>query len=377
VNLAGAEDGFVMLFSEEVGRILRAAGDYRDIAFDQTSQLPKIAGRTMEIQEPQLIADVSEHTGCDDLLPETCAVMTFPLHFHERAVGVIHLETRRTGNFTPQNFDFMKLLASRIATAIDNARLYQVSQHQLTELQQLYTQVSNLEQLKTDMIRIASHDLRNPVGIINGYLELMRLDITDRLDESEREYLDGIDEAVKRMQSIVTDILSLERIQQVAHKPFSDRVDIAELAERVVQGHALEAEKKSLQLDLDLRPGQQPFSVRGDRAQLFEALSNLLTNAIKYTPEGGQVGVVVEQQGGRVALIVRDTGYGIPEGQQERLFQPFYRVQTRETLAIDGLGLGLHLVKNIVERHKGRMLFESTYGEGSLFGFELPLIPEI
>ena len=377
VNLAGAEDGFVLLFSEEVGRILRTSGDYRDIDFEHSSQLPGIAGRTMDEQQPQLIEDVRQHADCDDLLPEACAAMAFPLRFHEHAVGVIHLETRRCGHFTPENFDFMKLLASRIATAIDNARLYQVSQHQLTELQQLYTQVSSLEQLKTDMIRIASHDLRNPVGIINGYLELMRLDVADRLDETEREYLAGIDEAVKRMHSIVTDILSLERIQQVAHKPFSDRVDMAELAERVVHGHTLEAEKKNLELHLELRPGQQPFNVSGDRAQLVEAVANLLTNAIKYTPEGGDITVQVAQQGGRVALVVQDTGYGIPESQQERLFQPFYRVQTRETSAIDGLGLGLHLVKNIVERHKGRMLFESTYGEGSSFGFELPLIPEI
>lgn len=377
VTLAGADDGFLLLFSEEVGRVLRVSGGYSDFAFDPTSHLPSIAGQAMEDQQPRLVADVRADPAQADLLPDARAVMSFPLRFHERAVGIIHLETRRDGGFTPERFDFMKLLVSRIAAAVDNARLYQVSQRHLAELQQLYTQVSSLEQLKTDMIRIASHDLRNPVGIINGYLELMRLDVADRLDDNEREYLDGIGDAVKRMQSIVTDILSLERIQQVAHKPFSDRVDMAELAERVVHSHAQEAEKKHLSLHLDLRPSHQPLNVSGDRPQLFEATANLLTNAIKYTPPGGEIVVEVLQQGRWAALVVRDTGYGIPEGQQQRLFQPFYRAQTRETSAIDGLGLGLHLVKNIVERHKGRMLFESTYGEGSLFGFELPLIPEV
>ena len=110
----------------------------------------------------------------------------------------------------------------------------------------------------------------------------------------------------------------------------------------------------------------------GDPAQLREAIDNLIGNAIKYTPDNGAVRVRLEQNAGRVIFEVKDNGLGIPDDQQERLFQPFFRASNAKASTIEGTGLGLHLVKNIIERHGGKMRFKSVVGQGSLFGFELP-----
>jgi signal transduction histidine kinase len=99
---------------------------------------------------------------------------------------------------------------------------------------------------------------------------------------------------------------------------------------------------------------------------------NLINNAIKYTPPAGRVDVHLRLDANNAIFEVKDNGYGVPEEQQARLFEPFYRVRTNETKKIEGTGLGLHLVKNIVDRHNGRMIFSSVYGEGSTFGFTLP-----
>jgi signal transduction histidine kinase len=242
---------------------------------------------------------------------------------------------------------------------------------QLSQLQVLYEQVTHLEQLKTDMIRIASHDLLNPLGIANGFVELVRMDVYERMTEAERDYVEMIARQLDRMQRITDDILSLERIQQLAHDPLKDDIELNALAERAVEAHRAQAAAKAQTVALALAPLE--LRIRGDSNQIYEALVNLITNAIKYTPEGGAISVAVTASEGHGLIEVRDTGYGIPADQQSRLFQPFFRARIDEAQSVDGVGLGLHLVRNIIERHKGRMFFQSIYGQGSTFGFELPL----
>jgi signal transduction histidine kinase len=117
----------------------------------------------------------------------------------------------------------------------------------------------------------------------------------------------------------------------------------------------------------------EPLAVDGDPTELREPVTNLLGNAVKYTGSGGVIRVALHRDGDSALLEIADTGYGIPADQQEGLFQPFHRVKTRETYTIDGTGLGLYLVKRIVERHRGSVHFYSDYGKGSVFGFRLPL----
>lgn len=374
VSLAGADAGFIALLEDNAIQKIHTYGKYNYLEEKQSGlRLYGVAKRTTRRLQPELVENAMLDPDYVADIDDTQAVMAFPLFSRDRIIGVLLLETDQQGHFTHDIFEFLNLLVNRLATAIDNAWLYNLSREHLEELRKLYTQVTKLEQLKTDMIRIASHDLRNPVGLVNGYVELLRIDLVDRVTDAEMDYIESIAKAIARMQRIIDDILSLERIQRVADDQIAERVNISALARKVVHNHISEAEAKAIKVHFDLVDEDQEPVVSGDPAQLYEALSNLISNAVKYTSTDGHIFVSAWMEHGAVYLTVRDTGYGIPKDQQKRLFEPFFRAQSDATEAIKGIGLGLHLVKNIIERHNGKVLFESVYGEGSTFGFRLPL----
>ncbi|NWF69607.1 MAG: PAS domain S-box protein [Chloroflexi bacterium] len=367
VRLSGSDTGFIGLLESDVLRVAESVGNYqRD---SQLEPYKGIIGRVLRHQQPELVADVHADPDYVAFIPKTKAKIVIPLISHETVIGVLNLEANKPERFTPETLEFAKLLAARIAVAVDNARLYSRLETQVEELRQLYGQVKKLEQLKTDMIRIASHDLRNPLATIVGYLELLRWD-KEEMTPDHRDYIESIGRATERMQKITSDILSLERIEETALEEQTESVDIADLVTRLIPEMNDQARKKAQQLSFDVPP--HPLQVTGDSIQLTEAMTNLVNNAIKYTPPNGQIEVLLRRDGLSVIFEVKDTGIGIPEDQQGRLFEPFYRVRTVETKKIEGTGLGLHLVKNIVDRHNGRMIFSSVYGKGSTFGFSLP-----
>jgi len=243
------------------------------------------------------------------------------------------------------------------------------------ELSKLYEQVSLLEQYKTDMIRMAAHDLRHPISVTLGYLELLQ-DRNSGFTPTQQRYIEAIRNATHRANQMLSDILSLERIEEQAQNATRERFNFHRILGEIIAQYRDQALNKALHVQIDVAEDETPFEVIGDYTQMTEAIGNLLNNAIKYTPEGGKVFIRLREDANYLHFEVQDTGYGIPKEQQERLFRPFYRAKTDENSHIDGTGLGLHLVKNIVERHHGSILFYSEYGKGSLFGFRLPLIPE-
>jgi len=249
----------------------------------------------------------------------------------------------------------------------------------LNELRTLYNQKAELEQLKTDMIRIAAHDLRNPVTAIFGSLELMQLYLDDiEFDDKTRKSLDKhlgqVKDGAQMIHRLVASILSLDHIEDLQQGE-KQIINMSALAQQVYDECLPSAQRKSINVILHL-PDETPH-VAGDEAQLYEAMTNLVSNAVKYTPNEGTIDIGLKTNGNRVDFYVQDTGYGIPEAQQPRIFQPFFRARTEETAAIEGNGLGLYLVKNIIVRHNGEIHFESIYGEGSTFGFEIPKLVAI
>ncbi|PJF39598.1 MAG: PAS domain-containing protein [Chloroflexi bacterium] len=373
VRVSRADAGSISLMDEDGNLILKQSLGYNAEQIKWITDNPHsgIVERVIISQKAELITNVLKDPDYVPIIPETQMQITIPMISQARIVGVMVLETRSRENFTEENFGFLQLMTARIAVAIDNAGLYDTAQKQFADLKELYDQVSTLEQLKTDMIRIAAHDLRNPIAVITGYTELLEEMMDDVLTDQTRDFLARISNALNRMNKITTDILSLERIEQAAQIDRAQRVNLPKVVRQAFEEFNGQTEAK--QQEYILSVPDLPVVVVGDGVELHEAISNLIGNAIKYTPEQGRVSVRVAQHDNLVTFEVEDTGYGIPEEQQARLFQPFYRVDSEETRSIDGTGLGLHLVKNIIERHNGKMIFRSTYGEGSTFGFELPL----
>lgn len=235
----------------------------------------------------------------------------------------------------------------------------------------LLDRISRLEQLKSDMIRLGAHDLKDPLTTIAGYLDLIKTEPPTRTIADIQPYLSAMERGAGMIRRIVEDILSLDRIERLAQEQAREVIDVAALISTAFADSQPRALDK--RLDYTLTLDGVGFNVCGDPVQLREAASNLIGNAIKYTPEEGQVRVVLTRDGESLVFRVTDTGYGIPESMHAKLFQPFFRAKTTETSGIVGTGLGLYLVKGIVERHAGSMVFESDYGSGSTFGFRLPL----
>ena len=366
MRATNVENGFIGLIDGDQLRAVYTIGKYQP-GFTIDSSV-SVVGRAMRTYEPQLVLNVDEDMDYIEHIPSTRAQMAIPLIHRDHLIGAMNLETSKPQLFTHEAFDFLTLVAGQITIAIDNAQLYQVSQRQLEELHQLYMRVMELEQLKTDMIRIAAHDLRNPLGVITGFAQLM---LEDELTDEQRTFITSIDGAAQKMQKIINDILSLQRIEASMDDKRCDEIDLVELVSEIFAGNKARAGEKSQDFTLDVPEAR--ITVCVDTAQMREAIDNLIGNAIKYTPDGGKVSVRVTASGGAV-FEVEDTGFGIPEDQQGRLFQPFFRASNAKASQIEGTGLGLHLVKNIIERQGGKMHFHSTLGKGSLFGFSLPQV---
>lgn len=179
-------------------------------------------------------------------------------------------------------------------------------------------------------------------------------------------------QGLDRIDRLTTDFLSLERLQSAKELP-RDEVDIGLLVGKAVYDARDMAQRKELTLDAQLPP--EALLVIGSETDLYEAIVNLIGNGLKYTPRGGRVHVRLTEGNGYAVFVVEDTGIGIPAEYHERLFQSFFRVKTQETRDIPGTGLGLHLVKKIVDRHRGQIVFRSEHGQGSVFGFTVPLFP--
>ncbi|MEL6271174.1 MAG: ATP-binding protein, partial [Chloroflexota bacterium] len=222
-------------------------------------------------------------------------------------------------------------------------------------LEDLYSQVRELEQLKTDMIRIAAHDLRTPLMTMLNYANFLRDDKDHPLHDYQQNYVKDIIGSVRRMQQIISDILSLERIQETAAERYEGTVNMAEQVAIAADACFPAVPEHNVVMDVP----DDKIMVRGDSAQIREAATNLLTNAIKYTPAGENITVRLAVENGEAIFTVTDTGYGIPDEMQKRLFSPFYRAKTKETRRIEGTGLGLHLVRNIIQRHHGDIILHS------------------
>jgi PAS domain S-box-containing protein len=228
------------------------------------------------------------------------------------------------------------------------------------------THLKELDRMKSEFVSTVSHDLRSPLSVIRGYAEML----AHVTDGDPQEYAARIKTSSEEMSDLITDLLDLGKIEAgVGETRIPCQME--ELVQTVVETALFQAELR--QITLTAPPPDSLRPVLGDRGRLRQVLNNLISNALKYTPAGGSVTVRVWEDRGRVHVEVQDSGLGIPRQALPRIGEKFYRVPRPENEHIPGTGLGLAIVKAIVEGHGGQLWVESEVGEGSTFGFSLPV----
>jgi two-component system phosphate regulon sensor histidine kinase PhoR len=229
------------------------------------------------------------------------------------------------------------------------------------------TENRRLERLRREFVANASHELRTPVAAIVGVAETLSAGAAED-PEARASFLDILLRHAERLSQLTADLLDIARLE-AGYRPRVESVPVAEAVEAVVSTLRAHADDKGISLKLAIPPG---LALAAERQAVEQVLTNLIDNAIKYTPRGGQVSVRAEPGGNSVQLIVEDTGPGIPEEHLPRLFERFYRVDNARSRELGGTGLGLSIVKHLVLAHRGDVRVESQVGKGTRFIVRMP-----
>jgi signal transduction histidine kinase len=226
-----------------------------------------------------------------------------------------------------------------------------------------------LTQLKNEYIATASHDLKNPIMAVLGYNDL--LSKAGPLNPLQEDFSKRIHGSAMQMRDLVLNLLEISRLESGAAMK-QEELDLHNLLKDAVQELEDQAQAKSQTLSIEFCEAQP--RVIGDPTLLQQMVRNLLGNAIKYTPQDGQITIATQIEGEQVCVTFRDTGYGVPPEDLPFIFNKFFRAQSKATQDIEGNGLGLAIVKSIAENHGGQVSVASKMGEGSTFKVNLPLL---
>jgi signal transduction histidine kinase len=234
-----------------------------------------------------------------------------------------------------------------------------------TELEEQNTQLRESERLKSDLVNTVSHELRTPLAGVLGFTKLLLT--RDYDSETRRHYLGIVDAQARRLAELIDDFLDVRRIEEGRFERAQELVDMALLLREEAQLYSAQSPKHQLAVDV----GPKPLPVLGNPDRLRQVIGNLMSNAIKYSPQGGVIQVSAGAENGSIRVEVRDEGMGIPAGQHPQIFTKFFRGDAAAS-GITGTGLGLAVSRDIVESHGGRIGFTSAEGKGTTFYVELP-----
>jgi signal transduction histidine kinase len=255
----------------------------------------------------------------------------------------------------------VEVLVERAALAVENAKLY-------TEQVEARRKVEDLSRLKDEFLSIASHELRTPVTSIKGYTQLAKTLIRENDLATSEEYLDIAIDQVDRMSRLILELLDVSRIETGRLEIRREPIRWATFVRDVVHRHHTAVSDRRFHLNVP----DESSTVNGDRDRLEQVLGNLLENAVKYSPDGSEIFVSVDDRNDQVVTSVCDRGIGIPADELAQVFERFHRGRLVSSTNYGGLGLGLYITKQIIERHGGSIWVESKEGSGTTFYFSLP-----
>ncbi len=397
VQFVNAERGFIILVEEGSRRVWGKATHGMDplelesaLSSREKSNQPEISRTIVDqaLLEREHILSMNamedsrfaKHTSVR--LANLRSVLCVPLIAQGKVLGVVYLDNRvKDGVFHDEQLEMLTAFANQAAVAIQNARLYDNLKKSVedrlrlqSELLEKETQRLALEEanrLKSDYIGFVTHELRNPLTTIRGFIQTLETDET--LERSEQlEFYETIEAECDRMLEMINELLDSSRLE--AGRPITlnaRMIDLTPLLERICRFQRFyRFWTPAHNLKLEIEPGLP--AIEADEDKLHQILSNLLSNAIKYSPDGGDILVKAYTVENGVNIEVRDHGIGMTQEQVSRLFTPYERNEREEIRTIPGTGLGLFLTRHLVDLHGGTISCQSEAGRGSLFSLYLP-----
>jgi signal transduction histidine kinase len=292
----------------------------------------------------------------------TNSVIGVPMRIKDKVIGVLEAVNKLGGKtWTEEDTYFLEILAAQAAVAIENSTL-------VTRLRKAYQDLSQLDKMKNDFISIASHELRTPLGVIMGYASFL-------MEESHgeaSEHASAVLNSATQMRQIIEDMTNLRYLKLGDAELELETVPAEEVMMTALMDVQSLAQAQGHKLHYMVPPHDVTFHV--DRAKMAMALTNLLNNAIKFSPDHGFIELTYQLHDRNIWMIVKDQGIGIPKEHLERIFEEFHQVEDHMTRRHNGMGLGLSIARAVVQAHKGRIWCESPgLGQGSTFYISLPL----
>jgi signal transduction histidine kinase len=310
----------------------------------------------LELPADMMPKEVTDKRGSGVIFDKTATRLVSELRNGEgKLIGILTLQRHNDFKFGENEKKFARVIADRLANAMHMAILMR--------------KVHDMNQYRHQLFRMLSHDLRQPLTVLMGYIQLLEFAITNQKYETVAEYASHIGTGAKDLKELLEEVLLMERVAALSRDNW-ETISLRKICEQAVEKHSNDAALAHHTIEVSFP--KDDADCKGLALELKEAAGNLIANAIKYTPGEGTIIVSLSGDDGRWYFEVRDNGYGIDPARQERLFESFYRAQQPGTENIKGTGLGLSLVKEIIVKHDGDVFFESTPGEGSTFGFWLP-----
>lgn len=366
-ELLDCEAASILLYDEKRPRLYFAAAtgsDPKKLAEVPVPIEDSLAGiifrtnRTIVInnaeQDPRHYSLVSEHIHFN-----VKTLIGVPMLIKDRVMGVIEAVNKHSGIFTERDETILSVIGTHAAIAINNAQL-------LVTTKQALKKVKEADQLKSNFLALASHELRTPLGVIIGYASFLREDAKGELSDHAQHVLN----AALQMRSLVEDMTNLTMLEtegQMLIKSQKAAVqNVLKSACDEIKGIASAKEQKIV-----FAFQKEPIMVQIDPGKTASAFVNILNNAIRFSPQGGEIIVGAAQQGDRIMAWVQDHGIGIPSDRLQKIFDAFYQVEPPNTRHYGGLGIGLTISKGLIEAQGGKIWAESD-GQGSIFKVLLP-----
>ncbi|MBU0704840.1 MAG: GAF domain-containing protein, partial [Chloroflexi bacterium] len=341
--------------------------DLEEAAF-QVSIEGSLLGQAYRTGQPVMVRDLVQEPAYREIVPGARSALAVPVRVGGCVVAVLYAQSPQAGAFDEDELRLFTTIAGQLGVTLENARLYQRLEVQAAELSQAYSELQEINRLRTELVQNVSHELRTPLGLIKGYAALLLGGDLGPVLDSQRMALQIIHDRTKTLTRLIHNLTMLQALPQGA-------LSLAPLSLVEVVRHALvefrSLAKKTGITFLDELPEELP-PVLGNQEQLGLAFGHLLDNAVKFSPDGGTVTLRAWADQDMVRLLVADEGIGISFEHLNRVFERFYQVDGSTSRRFGGMGVGLALVWEIIEAHGGTVNVESDVGKGSQFIVALP-----